>query len=241
MGDGVTCPECGNAFGTLRGFYSHWGNSSKENHGGETPDMDAELEFSDKHRTKIADAKEGHTHDEETREKIAKGVRGNEPWNKGMTKEDDARIQAVSEQLTGRTLPEDRVAQMSEVGKQAWKTGAYDGRKYTGSPGEKNAGYKDGSYIGGYQNYPDKFNQRLREQVRKRDNRICQLCASTPDTNKLLDVHHIDQNKDNCNMDNLISLCRSCHGKMNHTPEPTQRMAYSASPNADWSVTGRVV
>lgn len=30
------------------------------------------------------------------------------------------------------------------------------------------------------------------------------------------DVHHIDYNKFNCNPENLITLCKSCHVKTNH-------------------------
>ena len=38
---------------------------------------------------------------------------------------------------------------------------------------------------------------------------VCELCGS--DTN--LDIHHIDENWQNNNFDNLICLCRSCHMK----------------------------
>ena len=32
-------------------------------------------------------------------------------------------------------------------------------------------------------------------------------------------VHHIDHNKNNLNPENLISLCRNCHGRVNAHPE----------------------
>jgi 5-methylcytosine-specific restriction endonuclease McrA len=35
----------------------------------------------------------------------------------------------------------------------------------------------------------------------------------------LLHVHHIDYNKDNINTDNLITLCKYCHGKMHGNSE----------------------
>ena len=41
---------------------------------------------------------------------------------------------------------------------------------------------------------------------------VCELCGS--DTN--LDIHHIDGNWQNNNLDNLICLCRSCHMKEHH-------------------------
>jgi len=32
-------------------------------------------------------------------------------------------------------------------------------------------------------------------------------------------VHHIDYNKKNCNLDNLITLCINCHAKTNYNRE----------------------
>ena len=52
---------------------------------------------------------------------------------------------------------------------------------------------------------------RLRKIIRKRDNYKCQICGEW-DYN--LDVHHLDENKQNCEQKNLITLCRSCHMKI---------------------------
>lgn len=38
---------------------------------------------------------------------------------------------------------------------------------------------------------------------------VCELCGS----DKNLDIHHIDGNWQNNNLDNLMCLCRSCHTK----------------------------
>lgn len=61
---------------------------------------------------------------------------------------------------------------------------------------------------------------RIRELVRIRDNRTCQICNKVwkPGTRRL-DVHHLDENKqqsrdcrwDSQNMDRLITLCHKCH------------------------------
>lgn len=48
----------------------------------------------------------------------------------------------------------------------------------------------------------------FRSAIRERDNYTCQLCGMI---RKGLDVHHIDENKLNCDPDNLITLCRKCH------------------------------
>jgi len=65
--------------------------------------------------------------------------------------------------------------------------------------------------------YPFEFNDQLKKQVRYRDNYVCQNCNKTQEeNNKALCVHHIDYNKDNLELSNLISLCASCHTKTNH-------------------------
>ncbi len=47
--------------------------------------------------------------------------------------------------------------------------------------------------------------------ILKRDNSECVLCGNK----KQLCVHHIDYNESNNEENNLITLCRSCHGKTN--------------------------
>jgi hypothetical protein len=70
--------------------------------------------------------------------------------------------------------------------------------------------------------YSYKFNNYLKESIRKRDNYICQKCNKKEKNNLRgnnytnLDVHHIDYNKNNCNTDNLITLCIGCNTKANY-------------------------
>jgi len=52
----------------------------------------------------------------------------------------------------------------------------------------------------------------IREEIRIRDNHICQKCYKKQIKEKL-SVHHIDYNKFNNDKNNLISLCRKCHRK----------------------------
>lgn len=66
--------------------------------------------------------------------------------------------------------------------------------------------------------YPVKFNRKLKEKIRKRDNYKCQVCGITQKeykskTNKHLSVHHIDYDRENCKENNLISICQKCHGR----------------------------
>ena len=64
--------------------------------------------------------------------------------------------------------------------------------------------------------YPYEFNNILKLQIRRRDSFKCQLCnIEQKELNEKLIVHHIDFDKNNNSEFNLISLCRSCHGKIN--------------------------
>lgn len=59
--------------------------------------------------------------------------------------------------------------------------------------------------------YPFDFNKELRNLIRKRDDNTCQLCSGKEN----LCVHHIDYVKENLDLRNLITLCRSCNAKVN--------------------------
>jgi len=79
---------------------------------------------------------------------------------------------------------------------------------------ENNPNWKGGI---SFEPYSLNWTKELKEQIRKRDNHICQLCDKTQrGNNRALDVHHIDYNKKNCSEENLISLCSSCHTKTNN-------------------------
>ena len=62
--------------------------------------------------------------------------------------------------------------------------------------------------------YTIEFDDVLKEKIRKRDNFTCQECNHTQEQlGYTLHVHHVDYNKKNNNLNNLISLCRSCHAQ----------------------------
>lgn len=84
---------------------------------------------------------------------------------------------------------------------------------------ESISGEKHWNWRGGTSNekYPDEWTDELRENIRNRDNHKCQYPDCVYDDtkeNKKLDVHHIDGNKNNCEMYNLISLCHKHHSKI---------------------------
>ena len=77
-----------------------------------------------------------------------------------------------------------------------------------------------------FEPYGLEFNEKLREQIRQRDNYRCQQCFRhqdelfTKNGRKIkLSIHHIDFNKQNNNPNNLISLCKRCHMQTNYNRE----------------------
>lgn len=79
--------------------------------------------------------------------------------------------------------------------------------------GEKNPTWNGGS---SFLPYPPEFNANLRQSILARDDYTCQLCGVSPEDKRELHPHHIDYDKNNCQPENLITLCHSCHSKTNH-------------------------
>lgn len=66
-----------------------------------------------------------------------------------------------------------------------------------------------------YIDYPREFNDGLREQIRKRDNYICQICDRRQKRGEIgFDIHHWTYDKKD--LDHLITLCHTCHTKTNY-------------------------
>ena len=78
---------------------------------------------------------------------------------------------------------------------------------------EKNPNWKDGA---SFEPYGLEFDSSLREQVRFREKYKCKLCdCSQLENGQQLEVHHIDYDKKNNNLNNLVALCIHCHRKTN--------------------------
>jgi hypothetical protein len=65
-----------------------------------------------------------------------------------------------------------------------------------------------------FEPYPTTWTFCLREMIRERDGRVCQICGAKENGRRLV-VHHIDYHKENCFPSNLISLCLLCHSRTN--------------------------
>ena len=81
--------------------------------------------------------------------------------------------------------------------------------------GPQNGNWREGS---SFEPYPPEFNGRLKEMIRDRDGRLCQVCGVVENGTAHC-VHHIDYDKDNNDPLNLITLCNSHHSETNGTRE----------------------
>lgn len=102
-----------------------------------------------------------------------------------------------------------RIHPKGMLGKIAWNKGKESLRWKR----EKNPNWNNGS---SYEEYGFDWIKKLKEKIRKRDGYECIECN---EQKKILVVHHIDYNKKNNKEENLITLCRRCHGKTNYKRE----------------------
>lgn len=124
-----------------------------------------------------------------------------------------------SETVKGRKMPESQKKKISLSNK---------GKKRSKESIFKTSGKNHYNWKGGlsHEEYGLEFNEKLKRQIRKRDNYRCQQCFRHQDelfssTGKRykLNIHHIDYNKKNNIPTNLISLCRNCHTQTNFKRE----------------------
>lgn len=59
--------------------------------------------------------------------------------------------------------------------------------------------------------YPLEFSVHLKNKVRRRDQHKCQSCGENVYRSKRGHVHHVNGNKQDCGMNNLLLLCATCH------------------------------
>jgi len=171
-------------------------------------------------------------HTEETKQKMAEAKMGNVPWHAGtkglrtLSEEGKRKIGEAHKgnhyRLGYKTSEETKhkIGKANKGNTSYWK-GKHlpeETKKKISSTrielgvavGENNPAWMDGiSFLP----YCRKFNDKLKERIRNRDGRACQLC-NIKENETLLSVHHIHYDKENCEPD-LIALCRSCNARVN--------------------------
>lgn len=83
------------------------------------------------------------------------------------------------------------------------------------------SGKNNGNWKGGISKelYGESWTENLKEVIRQRDHHVCRVCGKRWEGGKKLSIHHIDYDKKHCDLNNLITLCRSCHTKTNFNRE----------------------
>ncbi len=78
-------------------------------------------------------------------------------------------------------------------------------------------------WLGGVSNgeYGLEFSTELKQLIKESYKFTCQICKIET---KKLDIHHIDYNKKNNVFDNLIPLCKQCHGKTNYNRDTWKKV-----------------
>lgn len=89
--------------------------------------------------------------------------------------------------------------------------------------------------------YGGKFTFSLKEVIRDRDNRLCQECGLDEKShqnkyNQKLPVHHIDYNKLNNTVKNLITLCVCCHNKISNTNKAIKQEIFTKRVNEFYNI-----
>lgn len=151
---------------------------------------------------------------EETKKKISESNKGHVGYTKGrpLSKEHKEKLRIAG---TGRHPTEETRRKLSL---------SLTGRKFSEETkkkmGDAKRGEKSPNWKGGIQENPYSvdWTKTLRRSIRERDKYICQIC-SEPQMDITHSVHHIDYDKTNCNPNNLITLCHSCHIKTNFERE----------------------
>ncbi|MCH7534176.1 MAG: hypothetical protein IH948_00220 [Bacteroidetes bacterium] len=160
---------------------------------------------------------------------MPKGIKG---FQKGHPVFGGIETRFTSESMRGKKNPRYGKRPVDPFKKGNTLGSAHKGRKVTWgdkiskSRKGKCAGDENPSWIDGrsYEPYPKEFKRIRKEKtISERDNFTCQLCGDyIPEfkghKNKL-SIHHIDYDKKNNNLNNLISLCNFCNSSVNKNRE----------------------
>jgi len=160
---------------------------------------------------------------DETRKKMSLAKMGKPGYWLGR-KRDKETIRKLRESRIGKPGPrlgskmsKETKLKMSQdrKGKSIGVDNPFYGRKHTEEAKKRMSDAKGGRHNNPY---PVDWTDTLRRAIRERDHYTCQVCGK-PQGDIALSVHHIDYVKNNCNTDNLITLCMSCHSKTKYNKE----------------------
>ncbi len=120
----------------------------------------------------------------------------------------------------GRKYTPSALANMRAAGLQrrgkTWNTGKPLSPEHRARISASKMGAKNWNWRGGvsFAPYGPGFNKATKARVRERDGHRCRVCGKGhEESGYLLAVHHIDYDKHNNAMENLVTVCSRCHAK----------------------------
>ncbi len=153
----------------------------------------------------------GKKHTKKSRQQMSDLLKGHPSWNKGKKASKETR-RKQSESHKGHKMPEAQKEKLRMIN---------TGRKHTDGAKlkmrKRALGKNNNNWLGGisFEPYGLEFSKELKISIRERDDYTCQLCGCK-ETNRRHSVHHIDYNKKNNKLENLITLCVNCHQKTSY-------------------------
>jgi len=162
----------------------------------------------------------GSKHTKRTKRKMSYWHQKNKIWL-GRHHTDETKIKMSKIRIEKKIIPwnknkkhpkyEEYINIVREIGK----------KKAKNQWGAKNPNWKGGK---SFEPYPSEFNKKLKKEIHKRDNYTCELCGDfipkfINHKNAFLTIHHIDYNKTNSHINNLITLCNFCNSSVNKNRE----------------------
>lgn len=189
---------------------------------------------SEETKKKIIEARKNQIiiHSEETKRKISiscKGRIGMTAWNKGLKGfmsgsnspsykgKVSLECNFCNEKYEVYPVHKDRSKFCSKECSNSSKIGVKHSPEWIEKRRLKNSGENHYNFKGwkSKQSYGIGWNKFLKDKIRERDNYKCQSCGVPQiECTSKLSVHHINEIKTDLNINNLISLCRSCHGRI---------------------------
>lgn len=173
----------------------------------------------------------GRKPSDETRKKMSDARKGCIPWNKGKTgllssetrakigkfhlgkhRSDETKLK-ISIANKGRKLSPEHYEKFTKCNKnKPWSEARRKAQEFVVKKVREFS-----NKIGGEEFYSDDW-IKIRTEIYERDNWSCRICGIHCHGNGKKDkiqCHHIDYDKKNCELTNLITLCASCHMKTN--------------------------
>ena len=168
---------------------------------------------------KISKALLGRAVLDETKKKISKSLRGrighkwSEEEKRKLSKILKGRKPSIETREKMSIAWETRIVSMKTREKMSK---ARQGKRMPSSMIFKISGKNHYNWKGGISRIPYSFDwtNGLKKQILQRDDCQCQNPGCLKRSEELC-IHHINYNKKDCNIDNLITLCRSCHSRTN--------------------------